>query len=44
LLLIVTLSLAGFTASMAKSLDGNLLERNHYVAGGDLLMFDMPRH
>ncbi|NBU62905.1 MAG: ABC transporter permease [Chloroflexia bacterium] len=41
LLLIVTLSLAGFTASMAKSLDNNLLDRNHYVAGGDLLMFDM---
>ncbi len=41
LLLIVTLSLAGFTASMAKSLDSNLLERNHFLAGGDLLMFDM---
>jgi len=41
LLLIVTLSLAGFTASMAKSLDANLLERNHYVAGGDVTLFDM---
>lgn len=41
LLLIVTLSLAGFTASMAKSLDSNLLERNHYIAGGDVMLFDM---
>ncbi len=41
LLLIVTLSLAGFTASMAKSLDTNLLERNRYIAGGDVMLFDM---
>jgi putative ABC transport system permease protein len=41
LLLIVTLSLAGFTASMAKSLDNNLLERNRYVAGGDARLFDL---
>jgi putative ABC transport system permease protein len=41
LLLIVTLSLAGFTASMAKSLDTNLLERNHYIAGSDVMLFDM---
>lgn len=41
LLLIITLSLAGFTASMAKSLDQNLLERNHFIAGGDAKLFDM---
>ncbi len=41
LLLIVTLSLAGFTASMAKSLDTNLLERNRYIAGSDVMLFDM---
>lgn len=41
LLLIITLSLAGFTASMAKSLDKNLLERNHFIAGGDAKLFDM---
>lgn len=41
LLLIITLSLAGFTASMAKSLDNNLLERNHFIAGGDVKLFDM---
>jgi len=41
LLLIVTLSLAGFTASMAKSLDNNLLEKNRYIAGGDARLFDL---
>jgi len=44
LLLIITLSLAGFTASMAKSLDTNLLEKNHYIAGGDARMFDLGQN
>ena len=44
LLLIITLSLAGFTASMAKSLDTNLLEKNRYIAGGDARMFDLGQN
>ena len=44
LLLIITLSLAGFTASMAKSLDTNLLEKNRFVAGGDARMFDLGQN
>lgn len=44
LLLIITLSLAAFTASMAKSLDANLLEKNHYIAGGDARLFDLGQN
>ncbi|RLT32618.1 MAG: ABC transporter permease, partial [Chloroflexi bacterium] len=44
LLLIITLSLAGFTASMAKSLDTNLLEKNRYISGGDARMFDLGQN
>jgi putative ABC transport system permease protein len=44
LLLIITLSLAGFTASMAKSLDSNLLEKNRYIAGGDARLFDLGQN
>ena len=40
LLLILTLSLASFAASMARTLDGHLLDRVAYETGGDMRLAD----
>ena len=40
LLLVLTLSLASFTASMAATLDAQLLDRVFYDAGGDMRVLD----
>ncbi len=41
LLLILTLSLATFTASMAATLDRHLLDQVYYDTGGDINLFDL---
>lgn len=41
LLLVLTLSLATFTASMARTLDQNLVDRMYYKYGGDYLLTEM---
>jgi putative ABC transport system permease protein len=41
LLLILTLSLATFTASMARTLDGHLLDRVYYEVGADMRLADL---
>jgi putative ABC transport system permease protein len=40
LLLVLTLSLASFTASMAATLDAHMLDRVYYDAGGDMRLSD----
>jgi len=40
LLLILTLSLAAFSASMAKTLDTSLHDRTYYQTGGDVLLIE----
>lgn len=41
LLLVLTLSLATFTASMAQTLDRHLIDQVYYDTGGDLRIYDM---
>ncbi len=41
LLLILTLSLATFTASMARTLDVHLVDQVYYTNGGDVRLFDL---
>lgn len=41
LLLVLTLSLASFTASMAKTLDGQLVDQVHYDVGADMRVADL---
>ena len=41
LLLVLTLSLATFTASMAQTLDRHLVDQVYYDTGGDLRLYDM---
>lgn len=40
LLLILTTGLASFTASMARTLDGHIVDRAYYESGGDFLLIE----